>query len=157
MATTSIDRFAIAKSDSWEVFVEKGSKSKNDFKVRYNLGKRDRTPKHIHLIIDLLLKRENEPGLTSKLIDHLLEILAKIKPSISYPPKLQIFEPKIVKQFEHLNKFGEYSVDFLLIIFELIMIQEKTNYPNGVMNLALFQSLKNNADIFSLVSTATFR
>lgn len=42
-------------------------------------------------------------------------------------------------------------------ITELIMIQEKTNYPQGVMNLNLFRLFRNEADIFSVVSAATFR
>ncbi len=43
------------------------------------------------------------------------------------------------------------------LITELIMIQEKTNYPNGTINLNLFKKFRNGADIFSIVSAATFR
>jgi hypothetical protein len=45
----------------------------------------------------------------------------------------------------------------MLIIAELIMIQEKTNYPRGVLNLNLFKNLRAEKDIFSVVSAATFR
>jgi len=36
------------------------------------------------------------------------------------------------------------------------MIQEKTNYPTGRMNLDLFRLFRNEADIFSVVGAATF-
>ena len=35
----------------------------------------------------------------------------------------------MVKEFEDLNKVGEFSVEFLMVVTELILIQEKTNYP----------------------------
>lgn len=56
-----------------------------------------------------------------------------------------------------MDTYGEYTVEFLLVVTELIMIQEKTNYPDGVMNLNLFQRFRDGADIFSVVSAATFR
>jgi hypothetical protein len=37
------------------------------------------------------------------------------------------------------------------------MIQERTNYPEGVLNLQLFQKFRDGEDIFSVVSAATFR
>jgi hypothetical protein len=37
------------------------------------------------------------------------------------------------------------------------MVQEKTNYPDGTMNLDLFRLFREGADIFSVVSAATFR
>jgi len=70
---------------------------------------------------------------------------------------LQIFRPEQVGQFKELDQYGEYSVEFILVVTELIMIQEKTNYPNGTMNLTLFKKFRNREDIFSVVSAATFR
>jgi hypothetical protein len=38
------------------------------------------------------------------------------------------------------------------------MIQEKTNYPKGTLNIEVFERFKNHYDdIFSVVSAATFR
>lgn len=62
-----------------------------------------------------------------------------------------------MKQFQGVDAYGEYSVEFLLVITELIMIQEKTNYPSGILNLNLFRLFQGEADIFSVVSAATFR
>jgi hypothetical protein len=141
-----------------EIYVETGIKSKNDFKVRYKEpGKFIRTPKHIHLIIDLYLKKVGNRELTLKLVSRFLEMLGKHKPSESFPPKFQSFDKNNIKEFEELNKYGEYSVEFLTAIFDLIMIQEKTNYPNGIINKKLFEAFLAEKDIFSVVSAATFR
>jgi len=56
-----------------------------------------------------------------------------------------------------LNQYGDYSTEFFLVIVALIMIQERTNYPSGTMTLRLFQQFQNNADIFTIISMATFR
>ncbi len=148
----------LSRINGIEVGVERGSKSPNDFKVKYRLpGGRERTPKHIHLIIDILLKRQGNASLANKLVQHLLHVMKQLKPISSYPPCFQCFQPGATKQFVALSKFGEYEVDFLLAIFELIMIQEVTNYPTGTMNRRLFEKILQGADIFSLVSAATFR
>ena len=140
-----------------QIGVNPGSKSANDFIVKYKIpGRRERQPKHIHLVIDILLKRQGNPRLTNKLVKHLIGILKKLKPIKKYPPKFQFFKPGVIKQFDKLNKYGEYEVEFLLAIFELIMIQEAINYPNGTLNRRLFERMLEGADIFSLVSTATF-
>jgi hypothetical protein len=141
------------------VYVSKGGKSLYNFKVQYQEpGKRIRTPKHIHLIIDLYMKRTGNKFLTMQLVDHIIDrIILTVRPSNSNPPVLQVFSPAHVGQFSALDAYGEYSVEFLLVITELIMIQEKTNYPQGVMNLNLFRLFRDEADIFSVVSAATFR
>ena len=148
-------------SNGTEIIVSRGSKPQSpyDFRVHYKSpGKRVRTPKHIHLIIDLYLKMCGDERNTLKLVDHILNnIIRKVKPAVGFPPKLQIFEPGHARKFEMLNKFGEYPVDFLLVVSELIMIQEKTNYPNGTLNLELFRKFRDKAGIFEVVSAATFR
>ena len=68
-----------------------------------------------------------------------------------------MYNKKDLDRFEELNQYGQYSVEFILVVTELIMIQEKTNYPNGTMNIKVFESFRNkHADIFSVVSAATF-
>jgi len=141
-----------------EILVEPGIKSKNDFKVRYKEpGKFIRTPKHIHLIIDLYLKKAGNRELTLKLVYEFLEMLSKLKSSTKFPPEFQGFNKESFEKFSGLNKYGEYSVEFLAAIFNLIMIQEKTNYPNGIINKKLFEAFLAEKDIFSVVSAATFR
>jgi len=141
-----------------DIFIEPGNKSKKDFIVRYQEpGKRVRTPKHIHLIIDLLLKKAFNRELTLNLVKNFLNTLLKLNPIQKYPPRLQYFKKENFKKFYKLNGYGEYSVEFIAVIFELIMIQEKTNYPNGIMNRYLFLAFLNEKDIHSIVSVATFR
>jgi hypothetical protein len=143
-----------------EIFVEKGKKPQSpyDFKVRYKEpSQRERTPKHIHWIIDLYIKRENDRDLTNQLIDHLIDMTGKLKPATAYPPRLQIYKEEHHSRFAPLNNWGEYSVEFLLVTIELIMIQEKTNYPCGTINLELLKSFRREDPIFQVVSRATFR
>jgi len=142
-----------------EIHVEHGSKSPHDFIVKYREpNKRLRTPKHIHLVVDLFAKRTGNLTLTNTLVDHIIQnIILKVAPADSFPPSLQIFKPSDVTQFQKLSQYGEYSVEFLLVMTEFIMIQEKTNYPSGTINLDLFQKIRDGADIFSIVSAATFR
>lgn len=141
------------------VYVSKGGKSQYNFKVQYREpGKRVRTPKHIHVIIDLYMKRTGNKSLTARLVDSIIdEIILQVHPSTSNPPVLQVFSPRSATTFQALDAYGEYSTEFLLVVTELIMIQEKTNYPRGVMNINLFQRFRDEADIFSVVSAATFR
>lgn len=146
-------------TDGVVIYASKGGKSQYNFKVQYReSGKRVRTPKHIHLIIDLYMKRTGNKPLTMQLVDHIIdEIILKVRASTSNPPDLQIFDRQHVERFQALDAYGEYSIEFLLVVTELIMIQEKTNYPHGVMNLNLFRRFRDEADIFSVVSAATFR
>ena len=142
-----------------KILVSKGGKSQFNFKVQYQEpGKAIRTPKHIHLIIDLYMKKTGNKELTMKLVDHIINnIILKVQSSVINPPQFQIFTPDHVEQFKELNNYGEYPIDFLLVITELIMIQEKTNYPSGVLNLNLFKAFREEKDIFSVVGAATFR
>lgn len=142
-----------------EIFAEPGKKSPLDFIVQYREpNKRLRTPKHIHLVVDLFAKRTGNLALTNALLDHIIEnIILRVMPVSEFPPRLQTFTLAHVKAFEDLDNYGEYSVEFLLVITELIMIQEKTNYPQGKINLDLFRKLRAGADIFTIVSAATFR
>ena len=141
-----------------QIIVEQGQKSRFDFKVRYReSGKHVRTPKHIHLIIDLYMKKAGNKKLTLALVKKFLEMLSKLEISTKFPPQFQQFSTEGLVDFEELNEYGEYSVEFLAAIFDLIMIQEKTNYPNGTINRKLFEAFLNEKDIFSVVSAATFR
>jgi hypothetical protein len=141
------------------VGVVPGTKSQYDFRVKYRQpGRAERTPKHIHIIIDLYMKLVGNEHLTVAMVDHLLgTVLPQLKPVVSYPPALQVFQPSHALRFQALNGHGEYEVDFLLPTIELIQIQEKTNYPTGTMNVRLFRLFQQRADIFSVVSAATFR
>jgi hypothetical protein len=142
-----------------QIYVRKGGKSQFNFMVQYREpGKQRRTPKHIHLIIDLYMKKVGNKPLTMQLVDHLIHNIAlKVQPSTTNSPILQVFSPDHIRQFQALDTYGEYSVEFLLVVGELILIQEKTNYPQGTMTLNLLRSFREEKDIFTVVSLASFR
>jgi len=145
--------------DGVEIFVEKGKKQQSpyDFRVRFQEpGKRARTPTHVHLIVEMYVKNAFNPKLTLKLKDHILDMFSKIQPINYYPPQLQIFKPEHVKPFVDLDKVGEFSVEFMLIITELIMIQEKTNYPWGSLTQRLYSDF-GVKDRFSVIQSSVFR
>lgn len=145
--------------DGVEIFVEKGKKQQSpyDFRVRFREpGKRKRTPTHVHLIVEMYVKHAFNPKLTLELKKHLLEVFSKIQPINYYPPRLQIFKPEHAKPFTELDKVGEFSVEFMLVATELIMIQEKTNYPQGSLTQALYANF-GVKDRFSVIQSAVFR
>ena len=148
------------------VFVTPGDKTPrerfpHDFRVSYRLpgpGAHLRTPKHIHIIVDLYLKRARQRRLTNRFVDHIRnEIIGRVDQVSELPQALQVFRPEQLHRFGRLNSIGEYSPEFLLVVVELLMIQERTNYPDGVLNLQLFQKFRDGEDIFSVVGAATFR
>ena len=141
-----------------QIFVSKGKKSPMDFIVKYRSpGKRLRTPKHIHIIVDLYAKLTGDEDTGMLFIEHIISMIQKMSPLENYPPKLFFFSEEQASRFNDLDSFGEYSVQFLLVVIELLMLQEKTNYPNGTINVRIFQMMRNKADIYSVVSAATFR
>jgi hypothetical protein len=125
--------------------------------VKYEApGRRARTPKHIHLIVDLYLKWCRDPEATMRFRNHLLAVHDRIVPAVEYPPRLQVFRPEDIEEFVNLNRFGEYDVEFFLVVAELIMIQERTNYPAGTVNRKMYEAF-GEKDIYSVVSAATYR
>lgn len=142
-----------------EIAVEKGRKKQSpyDFKVRFREpGKRWRTPEHVHLIVELYVKEVYDRQLTLQLRNHLLQVFQQVQPINYFPPKLQVFEPSQTEAFQPLNSVGEMSVEFLLVVSELIFIQEKTNYPAGSLTYELYKSF-GTKDRFSVVQRATFK
>jgi len=80
--------------DGVKILVSKGSKKESpfDFRVHYQEpNKRVRTPKHIHLIIDLYMKLSRNKELTLKLVNYLIDMMKKLKPITGYPPSLQVY------------------------------------------------------------------
>jgi hypothetical protein len=144
-----------------EIFVEPGSrkdpqKFPHDFKVSFRdrrFSSRLRTPRHIHLIVELYVKEAYDKTLTYKLRDHLLWVYDQIKPISSFPPSLQVFQPCHIQPFKSLDSVGEFSVEFLLVVSELIFIQEKTNYPGGSLTKQLYEEF-GRRDRFSVIHKA---
>lgn len=103
------------------------------------------------------MKLSRNKELTLELVDYLIDMMKKLKPENKFPPSLQVYDKKEIVKFQELSNYGQYFVEFILVVTELIMIQEKTNYPKGTMNVKVFEKFGNkHDDIFSVVSAATF-
>ncbi|MHA1677555.1 MAG: hypothetical protein ACTSW3_02110 [Promethearchaeota archaeon] len=159
----SIKEFKL--KDGRIIGVFQGSRGDNpdlDIIVKYKEpGKQVRTPQHIHWAIDLLIKREHNKNLVNKFIRYLLDVWKKVEPFKTKEDQqkceLKFTNPENLKEFEELNNYGEYSVEFIGHILELIMIQEKTGSIKAHMFKDTLEAILNNKDIFSIVSKATFR
>lgn len=154
------------------IYVFPGSLSPNDILLKYksNRSKKLRTPKHIHLAIDLLIKKSHNLFLTNKLLDILLERWSNIKglESRDYQTILNNLilssNKELESEFNSLNIYGEFQIDFILNFCELIMLQEKTNRNDAYIFGNLLTLIRNNNndnpyiyDIYSIVSVATLK
>lgn len=119
-------------------------------------NKRERTPAHVHLIVEMHVKHAHNPSLTLKLRDHILTMLSQVKPIDSFPPSLQFFKLVHIEPFKDLDKVGEFTVEFLLVVTELMAIQEKTNYPAGSLTESLYKDF-GVKDRFSVIQKAVLR
>jgi hypothetical protein len=139
--------------------VRRGTKPQSDldFVVRFREPKkRWRTPRHIHLVVELYVKEAHNPQLTYALRDHLIFVFNQIQPITSFPPKLQVYQPGDEQKFASLDAVGEFSVEFIMVVSELIFIQEKTNYPSGSLTKELYEDF-GRKDRFSVIHKAVFR
>jgi hypothetical protein len=104
----------------------------------------------------MYVKHAHNPSLTMKLKDHILTMLSQINPINSFPPNLQFFKPEHIKPFEDLDRVGEFTVEFLLVVTELMAIQEKTNYPEGSLTESLYKDF-GVKDRFSVIQKAVLK
>lgn len=86
-----------------------------------------------------MAKHAHAPSLALRLKDHNLTMNGEIKPIDSFPPTLHFFKPEHVEPFKDLDKVGEFTVEFLFVVTELMAIQEKTNYPEGSLTESLYK------------------
>jgi len=139
------------------VYPGKKKESPHDFKVKFQEpGKKERTPAHVHIIVEMYVKHAYNPNLTLKLKEHILQMMQQIRPANSFPPHLQFFKPQHVDPFRELDRVGEFTVEFLLVVIELLAIQEKTNYPQGLLTESLYRDF-GIKDRFSVIQKAIFR
>lgn len=160
---TAIIQFVVGE---YSLLVFQGSISEFDILVKYAKGRgRLRTPKHIHWVVDLLMKMQGNEVLTREFLEKIKEECwnkAKPLPDNSFETLecLVLNDENSIKitQYEKLDQFGEYSVEFLLTLMTLLALQEKTNRPDAYMFVSIIDKmLESKIDIFSILSTAAFR
>jgi len=151
--------------------VYQGAFSQFDILIKYRQVKKDgewsniRTPKHIHWAVDLLIKMHADKRKIRQFLDFLLDIWNKTSPIKSKSERNKILNIKNllekhkdkIKKYQSISQFGEYRIEFLILLAKLLMIQEKTNMPGAYMFKKLLEALKKGEDIFSIVSIATHR
>lgn len=128
------------------------------YKDKFTKGNK-RTPKHIHWLIDLLIKKEHNRELTLEFVKYLRDMWDKVEPFKTKEEQqkceLRLTTIQKLKRFEPLNQYGEYPVEFIGHLIELLMIMEKTGLKKAFMFKGLLDAIIEEKDIFSIVSTAT--
>lgn len=159
---------AIPVNGEYVLAIYQGSLSEHDILIKYRQlenGKwsRLRTPKHIHWAVDILIKHYIEPKETDLFLESLLQLWDKTDGLHSMADRQRILNEsdlmdqvnKEAANYPKLAKKGEYSIQFLLLLAKLLMIQEKTNRSDAYMFKDLLHKLKNHKNIFEIVSTAS--
>lgn len=146
------------------IYVFQGSLSQFDIVIKYKKdGTRIRTPKHIHWVVDILMKIQGNEQLTK----HYLEAIQKCWNSCTplanndfdtLKELIENGEADIeIQQYTPLNAYGEYDVEFLYVLMELLAVQEKTNRADAYMfGNIISELLEVDRDIFKIISTAGF-
>jgi hypothetical protein len=134
----------------------------HDILIKYQeKGKRLRTPKHIHWVIDLLIKKEHNKKLTLKFMEYLRGMYDKVEGFKSKEDRakceLRETTPEKLKPFQELNKHGEYKIDFIAHLIELMIKMEKNTPPEKPARVfrELMDAMIQEKEIFVIVSKAT--
>jgi len=162
---TPIDVIKI--NDEYIVAVYEGTLSPADILIKYRQKNgewsRIRTPKHIHWVVDMLLKLQTRPAQTKQFLELLQTIWASTtgltdsqdRDDLTIHTLINMYEDEMEK-FNNLGSKGQYSIKFLITIMKLLTLQEKTNREDAYMFREILEALADDKiDIFKIVSQAT--
>lgn len=146
------------------IYVFQGSLSQFDIVIKYKKdGTRIRTPKHIHWVVDILMKMQGNKILAKRYllaIQNCWNSCASLfnNDYATLKSLIENGENDIdIEQYFDLNGFGEYDVEFLYVLMELLAVQEKTNRADAYMFGKIIEELlAADRDIFKIISTAGF-
>lgn len=146
------------------IYVFQGTLSQFDIVIKYKRdGKRIRTPKHIHWVVDILMKMQGNEILTKQYLLAIQNCWNTCVPLANndfatLKALIENDEADIeIGQYLALNLFGEYDVEFLYVLMELLAVQEKTNRADAYMFGNIIEELLDaDRDIFKIISTAGF-
>lgn len=150
--------------NDYVLYVFPGKLSQFDILIKYKKdGSRIRTPKHIHWVVDILLKMENKKTKTRQFLEKIKQIWENSQPMTNrqYETLCNLIQNGLnaidITQFEELNSYGEYSIDFLYVLMQLLSTQEKTNRNDAYMfGQIIDELLELDLDIFRILSKAGF-
>ena len=141
---------------------DRGFIKEHDIIIKYReRGKQVRTPKHIHWVIDLLIKKQHKPELALKFMRYLREMYDRVGGFKSKEDRanfvLKETSREKLKPFEELNKYGEYKVEFIGHLIELMIKMEKNTPPGKPARVfkELMDAMIQEKEIFVIVSKAT--
>ena len=146
------------------IYVFQGNLSQFDIVIKYRKdGKRIRTPKHIHWVVDILMKMQGNETITKKYLLAIQNCWNTCVPLTNndFSTLKSLIESgendMDIEQYFVLNEFGEYDVEFLYVLMELLAVQEKTNRADAYMfGNIIDELLEADRDIFKIISTAGF-
>jgi len=156
---------------SFIVGVFQGTLSQYDMIVKYwkydpikNTWGYPKQPKHIHWVVDIMIKQEFSARIIKKFIQSMIREWDNgiIKHLSSPAERISFLDPKRVyrhlyielQKYNPLPTRGEYPMSFLILIAELLMTQERTNYAKAFMFRNLLERFGKN-DFYGIISTAT--
>jgi len=159
--------------------ITKWKLSEFDIKVNYkdlSDSKYRKTPKHIHWIFDIMIKKEHKPGCIKLFAKFLLEkweeldsefcsnelkklhnkeksledLFKKIKEDIENLKKLE--------DFEEINNFWYFPFEFLALFWYLMILQEKNNRSDAYMFKRMLEGVINDEyNPYKIISIATWK
>lgn len=126
------------------------------YKDRYTKSQL-RKPKHINWVIDLLIKKEHNRELTLQFIKYLIDVYDKTEPFKTKEQQqkceLKYTNEEDLKKFEVLNAYGQYSVELIGHVMELLSIEEK-QFEGAFMFKRVLTKLYETEDIYAISNTA---
>jgi len=165
-----IPLFVIPVNGKYIIAAYQGTLSEYDILIKYRQKQngswsRIRTPKHIHWAVDILLKMHSEKDKTRQFLEKLIEVWSATLPIRAESDRKAIFSIESLlnncrnefTEYQALSSKGEYTINFLILLAKLLMVQEKTNLESAYMFRNLLEALRDGEDIFKIVSIATHR
>lgn len=163
--------FVTEVDEQYIVAAYQGRISEFDILIKYRqIGinskwSRIRTPKHIHWAADIMIKMHHDKDATREFIDKLIALWESTSPLKTTWERKRMLSVKLLlnncqaefEQYQVLGEHGEYSLNFLILLAKLLMLQEKTNLETAFMFKDLLKALKSGEDLFRIVSIATHR
>lgn len=136
----------------------RGERPELDFRIAYreytNNDKRTqiRQFRHMHLAVDLLIKKQNDKKLITKFIQHMLSLYDKIPPLKTKEEQTALLNNI---HFDEFNKFANIpTIEFSYYIIYLLIVAEKTSCATAHVFKKLLEKLTTD-DFYGIVSTAT--
>lgn len=146
-----------------KLYVCAGRLSPFDIIIRYRTPEspRVRTPSHIHWTVDALLKLQSAKALTAEVFSFLHDRWPEVKAISGAAERANVeltFADSYPSRFDSLDSFGYYPMDFLMLLAELLMKQEKTNRSDAYMFPRLLKVLSrpDESDLYRIISAASY-